>query len=153
MDIWTFLNSSLLGVIIGAAIAGTAGYYQSKRQQEYEFRKDLAAAIRIAYADFLKEVFKGGDQTEAGMSIYFSKLRAAYGPVFLLGSKDVKQNIDLALRNSDDILKGSESEENKMERINELLEKKEIEKLRDSMWEDVCKWQDHLKRYNREDCK
>jgi methionine synthase II (cobalamin-independent) len=44
-------------VVIGAVIAGASGYYQSKRQQEYEYRKDLAAAIRTAYADFLKAVF------------------------------------------------------------------------------------------------
>jgi hypothetical protein len=146
MDIWAILNGSLSGVVIGAVIAGASGYYQSKRQQEYEYRKDLAAAIRTAYADFLKAVFEGGEQTEAGMAVYLGKLRAAYGPVSLLGSEDVKKNIEYVLEGSRDILERSEAEEMKMKKINELMEEQNVGKLRSLMWEDVSKWQNYLER-------
>jgi hypothetical protein len=123
------LDTVLLGAILGAVIAliGTVSgsaisYYQAKGQREYEYRKDLAEAIRTAYADFLKVAFSGGGQTEKGMEKYLTDLRTAYAPVSLLGSKDVKENISKVLSESQRILEGGGAEKKKIENINDLMQ-------------------------------
>jgi hypothetical protein len=100
MDIGGILNGALYLALVGilGTMAGSwFGYYQAKKQRQYEYRKDLAAAIRTAYADFLKVAFAGGVLTEEGMKKYLTDLRAVHAPVSLLGSKDVVENIDKVL--------------------------------------------------------
>lgn len=99
---WSAIRS--VSRILGTMAGSWFGYYQAKKQRQYEYRKDLAAAIRTAYADFLKVAYAGGVLTEEGMKKHLIDLRAVHDPVSLLGSKDVVENIDKALWGAQSIL-------------------------------------------------
>jgi hypothetical protein len=135
----------LLGTIVGAFIAALVGYYQAKRIQEQQFRKDLSDAIRAAYSGFLKEAFTGSRQTEHDMQKYLQKMRAAFAPVFLLGSREVRENIEYVLNESARILAEPEPENDRIMRIDTMMSKN-INILCDAMNRHITDWDNYLKR-------
>lgn len=132
----TFLNSTLFGVIVGGVIASLTSYILDKNKEQYEYRKDLAEAVRKAYSDFLSITFKGADE-ETNMQTYLRSLRNAAGPVFLFGSKDVVKNIETVVGGATAIIGQSGiPDEEKLTRISSLMQDN-VDQLFESMHKDI----------------